>query len=93
MTLKSALVLCFTLLCVGFFVLDFFKTYTRYNFLVKGEVCIALDRKEDAIKVVGVSGCVSIPLTKSVEEKMRDKIENEVSEKLKAELAATRDSR
>jgi hypothetical protein len=90
MTFKSVIALCIVLLCCGFFTLDFLKRYTRYDFLVKGDVCIALDRQEDAIKVVSVSGCLSIPLTKSVEDKMRDQLEIELSNKIQAELAASR---
>ncbi|MDR0632546.1 MAG: hypothetical protein LBF84_00175 [Holosporales bacterium] len=89
MTLKSVIVLCAVLLCAGFFILDFLRNYTRYDFLVKGEVCIALDRKEDAIKVIGVNGCVTVPLTKTDEQKMRDKIETELGEKMQAELSAS----
>lgn len=82
---RSAAIACITVLIVGFFTLDFLKTYTRYEFLVKGDVCIAFDRQEDALKVIGVDGCMTIPLTKTMEQKMREKIEEEVAQKLTAQ--------
>jgi hypothetical protein len=85
MAFKTSLVYCATLLCAGFFILDFFRQYTRYEFLVTGDTCIALDRKENVIKVIGDSGCVVVPLTETTEEKIRKKIAEEINAKLSLE--------
>lgn len=80
---RSVLVACATALLIGWFVLDFFRGYTRYDFLVKGDVCIALDRQADALKVVNMDGCIVIPLTKTPEQEMQEKVEREMREKLR----------
>jgi hypothetical protein len=83
---RSVLALCATALIIGFFTLEWLKDYKRYEFLVKGDVCIAFDHKEDALKVIGVKGCVTVPLTKTMEQKMREKIETELSKKVRKGL-------
>lgn len=83
---RSVLIICSSFLLISFFVLDFFKIYTRYEFLVKGDVCLAFDRKEDALKVIGINGCVTVPMTKTMEQKMREQIEAEVSQKIQSGL-------
>lgn len=79
---RSILCVCGTTLIIGWFLLDFFKTYTRYEFVVKGDVCIALDRQENVLKVVGSTGCISIPMTQTVEDQMRNQIEQELTQKM-----------
>ncbi|MDR1208664.1 MAG: hypothetical protein LBJ89_04925 [Holosporales bacterium] len=85
-TFRSVLALCFTALVIGFFTLEWLKNYKRYEFLVKGDVCIAFDHQEDALKVIGIKGCVTIPLTKTMEQQMRERIENELTKKVKKGL-------
>lgn len=89
MTFKSVIVFCFTILiiCAGLY--HFFDKQLRYKFLVTGDVCIAWDKKEDSLKVVGVNGLVSIPMTKSPEEKMRTQIESELAKELQATMSAS----
>lgn len=85
---RSVFVFCLAFLLFGFFSLDFLRTYTRYEFLVKGDVCIAFDRREDALKIIGATGCVTVPMSKSMEQKMREQIEAEVGQKLSAAVGA-----
>jgi hypothetical protein len=71
------------MLVIVFFSLEWLKNYHRYEFLVKGDVCVAFDRKEEALKVIGIKGCVSIPVTKTMEQQMREQIEAELAKKVK----------
>jgi hypothetical protein len=86
MLMRSTIVVCVTTLVAGFFILDLVKSYARYEFLVKGDVCIAFDRKEKSLKVVGINGVVTIPFLKTTEQQMREQIEAEVSKKIKKGL-------
>jgi hypothetical protein len=73
-----------TILVVVFFTLEWLKDHHRYEFLVKGDVCIAFDHKEEALKVIGVKGCISIPVTKTMEQQMREQIEAELAKKVQS---------
>lgn len=83
---RSVLVVCITSLVVFFFTMDFIKEHFRYEFLVKGDVCIAFDHKELSIKVVGPTGCATVPINKTEEQKMREQIEAEVNKKIQTSL-------
>lgn len=83
---RSVLVISATTLVLGFFGLDFLKDYTRYEFLVRGEVCIAFDRQAEAIKVVNENGCVTIPMRRTAEDELRDRTEQMVTQRVQAEL-------
>lgn len=83
---RSALLVCMSFLTVFFFGLDFIRKYFRYEFLVKGDICIAFDHQESSLKVIGPSGCATVPLNKTDEQKMREQIEQEVNQKLQTSL-------
>ncbi|MDR2464159.1 MAG: hypothetical protein LBD36_00880 [Holosporales bacterium] len=83
---RSVIVICITVLVIAFFSLTLIETNTRYQFLVKGDVCIAFDRKESALKIIGASGCITIPLIKTAEQQMRELIEADVSKKIQKGL-------
>jgi hypothetical protein len=71
---------------LAFFTLDFIKKHFRYQFLVKGDVCIAFDRKDESLKVIGVKGCATIPLTKTMEQQIREQVEAQMAKKVKSGL-------
>lgn len=83
---RSVLLISATTLTIGFFTLDFLKDYTRYDFLVKGDMCIAFDRKEEAIKIVDANGCIVVPMHRSAEEALRDRVGNDVQRRVRSEL-------
>ena len=83
---RSVLLVCVSFLVAFFFSLDYAKKRWRYDFLVKGEVCIMFDHQEDTLKVVGPTGCVTVPINKSEQQKMREQIENEVGQKIQESL-------
>lgn len=83
---RSLLLVCGSFLVAFFFSLDYAKKRCRYDFLVKGEVCIIFDHQEDSLKVVGPTGCVTVPINKSEQQKMREQIENEMGHKIQDSL-------
>lgn len=87
---RSVLVISATTLVIGFFGLDFLRDYTRYDFLVKGDVCIAFDRREEAIKIVDSNGCVTVPVRRTAEDLLRERTERMVNQRVQAELQRLR---
>ncbi|MDR0631309.1 MAG: hypothetical protein LBF66_01925 [Holosporales bacterium] len=85
-TFRSVLVLCATAAGVTVYTLEWIRSYKRYEFLVKGEVCIAYDHKEEALKVIDAKGCVTIPLTKTMEQEMRERLKSELTKEVKRGL-------
>lgn len=83
---RSVLVISATALVLGFFGLDFLKDYTRYEFLVRGDVCIAFDRQAEALKIVDENGCVTVPMRRTAEDALRDRTEQMVTQRVQAEL-------
>ncbi|MDR1597969.1 MAG: hypothetical protein LBR89_03470 [Holosporales bacterium] len=78
--------MCITTLIVAFFTLELANRHMRYEFLVKGDVCIAFDRKEETLKVIGIKGCISIPLNKTPEQQIREQVEAELGKQAKKGL-------
>lgn len=72
---RSIVVVCITSLIAIYFMIDSFKHYTRYDFLVSGDTCIALDRDEDSLKVISSEAVINIPLTKTLKQQMREDVE------------------
>lgn len=84
---RSVFLVCCSFLVVFFFSMDYVKKRFRYEFLVKGEVCIAFDHEDNTLKVVGPTGCATVAINKTEKEKMREQIENEVGQEIQNSLA------
>lgn len=83
---RSVLVISATTLVLGFFSLDFLKDCTRYEFLVKGDVCVAFDRREEALKFVDAHGCTTVPLRRTEEDLLRERTERIITRRVQEEL-------